>query len=384
MSATDQLELMLDLVAGPLQTLVLERLSDGAFRQVGKAPGWMAELVEGEGWEPRSAFPFLQTFLEQAEAVWSGQDGAFCRSGFWTQPCARERLLHLTARAVRLGGASLLLIVRDEDSYRDHQLLAQRGREHGLALEQLRQEVQKKEILVHAIVHDLAVPINAVTGTLGLIEEAPERLPPELFKLVEAASRASHRQAQLVRQILDAFSAEHEELAQVERSWSKAPDVQRAVMAALELVEPQARRQGVRLRVDCAAGADHRVVAEASRLERVLVNLLENAIRFSPRGKEVRVALQPQDEALIALVDDEGPGVPDALKPRLFEKFVQGRGRTGRVGLGLYFCAMMMHRWGGAIAVERAPSGGARFRLRFLRPQLGAPAHGHSLVDPRQ
>lgn len=372
MIGSEVADTLLGVFAGPLGTLVLERLPDGRFRRLAKAPAWVTSLVDGDVEDPVAAFPFLQSFLDEAMAIWSGGKDDCRRSGFWTQSGPGAQVLHLSARAVRAGELRLLLIMRDEDSYRDHQMLAQRGRDNTLALERLGKEIQKKEVLVHCVVHDLAVPVNVLTGTLGLLEEASARVPPDLAKLVRSASRAASRQAALVREILDAFAAEQEGLAHVERTLERAPDAQAAAKAAIDLLEPQAHAQEVQVRLLAPAAGDWRVVGEASRLERVFMNLLENAVRFSPRGGVVTLAFSTAEGGLIVVtVDDEGPGVPEELRPRLFQRFVQGRGRMGRVGLGLYFCAMMMRRWGGGITYATAPSGGARFELRFSRPRAG-------------
>jgi signal transduction histidine kinase len=378
----EQLEQLLELVAGPLETLILQRLSDGHYRLFGRPPAWVSSLVEGKLEDPVTAFPFLENFLAEAESIWRERENGSRRSGFWAQPSAGATPLHLTARAIRVGELELLAIASSEDSYRDHQLLAQRGRESALALERLNVEIQKKEILVHSIVHDLAVPINAVSGALGLLDESSARLPQDLVKLVEAASRASRRQAALVREILDAFLAEQQELASVERTWARAPDARAAVRAAVEWLGPQARSQAIELDLEVDEEAEHRVVGEASHLERVFTNLMENAVRVSPKGGRVAVRLTREAKEVRATVDDQGPGVPESLRSRLFEKFAQGKGLSGRAGLGLYFCAMMVGRWGGDITVLRSPSGGARFELRFLRPSdVG---RGESLVDAHQ
>ena len=139
---------LLDLVAGPLATLLLERGADGSFRQLGPAPAWLPSVVDGPIEHPALTFPFLQSFLDEAAAVWNRGDNGYVRSGYWTQEGTAGAWLHLVARAVRSGRLQLLVIACDEETYRDHQRLAQRGRETTLALEQLNREVQKKEIPV--------------------------------------------------------------------------------------------------------------------------------------------------------------------------------------------------------------------------------------------
>ncbi|HEY8091492.1 MAG TPA: ATP-binding protein, partial [Polyangiaceae bacterium] len=71
--------------------------------------------------------------------------------------------------------------------------------------------------------------------------------------------------------------------------------------------------------------------------------------------------------AVRLLVEDEGPGVPPALLPHLFQKFARGRDPAAGTGLGLYFCRITVESWGGAIGYEARPGGGARFWVRLRR-----------------
>ena len=107
------------------------------------------------------------------------------------------------------------------------------------------------------------------------------------------------------------------------------------------------------------------MVAEPSRLERVLENLVENALRHSPSGGQVSVAVLALGDDVEVRVTDEGPGVPPKVVASLFDKFAQGEHR-GRTGLGLYFCALTVHRWGGEIGYRPLPHG-ACFWFRLPR-----------------
>src|SRR5262249_40028972 len=109
------------------------------------------------------------------------------------------------------------------------------------------------------------------------------------------------------------------------------------------------------------------------RLFRVLTNLLDNAIRHSPRGGVVRVSARPENSSIAVFVEDEGPGVSARLMPRLFEKFARGWDSPSGSGLGLFFCRITVGNWGGGIGYERRAEGGSRFwiRLRVRRQHDG-------------
>ena len=112
---------------------------------------------------------------------------------------------------------------------------------------------------------------------------------------------------------------------------------------------------------------DWRVSGESSRLDRVLANLLENALRHSPHGSTVTVGLHDEGAMVLTTVDDEGPGIPEALHKHLFQKFVQGKKHSGKIGLGLYFCRMTVEGWGGEIGYSPRETGGTRFWFRLPR-----------------
>ena len=99
----------------------------------------------------------------------------------------------------------------------------------------------------------------------------------------------------------------------------------------------------------------------------MLSNLLANALRYSPKGSVVTIGLAHDDEFATISVEDQGPGVPEELAGRLFEKFSQGKGKSGSVGLGLYFCRMTVERWGGKIGYTARPGGGSSFWFKLRR-----------------
>jgi signal transduction histidine kinase len=219
-------------------------------------------------------------------------------------------------------------------------------------------EIEQKDILIHAIVHDLAGPLHSILGSLSLLAEQPLGEPSAQW--VRVSLQAALRQRQLIGDILDVFSAEHgAPFGEAGASMSDANKVAADVVAELS---PAAERQGCRIeaRID---GSTCYVRGEETRLFRVLTNLIGNALRFSPRGGAIRVTARQEHRTWYASVEDQGPGVPMELLPRLFEKFAHDR--KGGTGLGLYFCRITVERWGGQIGYEPREDGGARFWVRL-------------------
>jgi signal transduction histidine kinase len=365
----------------PLGLLVLERLPEGRFVRRGPLPRWTqslrAEPIRTEApFDIETIFPFLGAFLEQAESAWQGEPGTRVSSDFWTEVGQNGEEVHLEAAAVRLDHTSVLVIARNNRLFVQQRLVLQRARELRLVHDELMREFELKDILVHAIVHDLAAPLHSILGVLSLLDE---QSPPEpTRRWIQIALHAALRQRQLVQEILDVFSAEKSDLTQAPVAGAEAPQLGQVISLVMNELDPVVRSRGIRLETEFH-GPDWKVVAEETRLFRVLTNLLDNALRSSPDGGTIRLVVSSEKDSLYVRVEDEGPGVPLEVLPRLFEKFAKGGARRG-TGLGLYFCRITLERWGGGIGYEPRAEGGARFWIRLRRSD--APANGERRGQP--
>jgi len=98
-------------------------------------------------------------------------------------------------------------------------------------------------------------------------------------------------------------------------------------------------------------------------IERVLCNLLENAVKYTPQGSPIEIGAVALDESVRITVDDDGPGLPKGREEVIFQKFERGRkeSATPGVGLGLAICRAIVEAHGGRISAQTRPQGGARF-----------------------
>ena len=121
--------------------------------------------------------------------------------------------------------------------------------------------------------------------------------------------------------------------------------------------------------IDRQLGPDAIVIADVAALERIVTNLVSNAVKFSPAGSAVRVAVDREGDDVRLLVDDRGPGVPADERDRIFVRFFRGGGeavvRTSGVGIGLAVVKDFVTQMGGSIEVTDNPEGGARFTVRL-------------------
>lgn len=179
--------------------------------------------------------------------------------------------------------------------------------------------------------------------------------------------RQARRQDEMIRHVLDVFGAEVEALRSFEESVEGAPDLALVAQETVDQERAAFRAKGVELTLSGAQDALP-VVGVRERLERVLTNLVSNALRHAPAGTTVDLMLQPTGDSTVrASVLDRGPGVPEDLRGRLFERFVQG-GSGGAAGLGLYYVRMTVERWGGGVEYEPREGGGAAFHVTLRRP----------------
>jgi len=348
--------------------LILERCSDGRFVARGALPAWCRELKRrAVSWDSpfdaEEAFPFLSAFLPEAEAEWESPEGKRLDSDLWTETDRNGEEFHLEASAVVVDGVRVLVIMRNDRLFLIGQKLLQRARDLRLTHGSLMKEIENKDILVHSIVHDLASPLHSILGVLSLLTEQP--LGPPSTEWVRLGIEAATRQREMIADILDVYSSESGVITPRAEGGVELASVIDEVVAERE---PVARRRNLHILSGPVVSA--RVVAEETRLFRVLTNLLDNAFRHSPLGAAVKIGAYSEDASVVVSVEDEGPGVAKEVMPRLFEKFARGKERTPGTGLGLFYCRITVENWGGGIGYEPRDEGGARFwiRLRAAAP----------------
>jgi signal transduction histidine kinase len=357
--------LALSEVLPALGGVVVERLDGGLFAVRSALPGWLSELRRSgmsadAPFVLEDVFPFLGVFLPAAEEVWKRAPPARADSDFWTETDRNGNDVHLEATAMRVDERPLLVVMRNERLFQGGQSVLQRARELRITHDALMSELEQKDILVHAIVHDLAAPLHSIMGVLSLLAERELAAPASDW--LRLGLQAAGRQRDLISEILDVFVAEN--AARPSSRVTDGVDLAEVVYEVIGEFTPVARGRDVRIEAGLEAGPS-RVVAERTRLFRVLSNLVDNALRYSPSGGVVHVSLAPQGAFIEASVEDQGRGVAPEALPRLFEKLA--RGPDGGTGLGLFFCRITLESWGGGIGYERGQLGGARFWIQLQR-----------------
>ncbi len=254
-----------------------------------------------------------------------------------TKPVRRDEFLAKVRALVRARG-----LLREIDRARGE--LAERNAELSL-----------KKALAQSIVHDLKSPLAAILGNLELLAG---RTGSEVAPLIERSRQGAQRMLKMILDLLDVERIEDGRLAPA----LDRVDLRELTRAAVVEHEGFARTR----RVDVVVVADGPAWAEADSalVRRVLDNLLSNALAHAPAGSRIEVGSRIRPEGVELSVSDQGPGVPEALREKVFEKYarVGGGGDGTNRGLGLTFCRLAIEAHGGTIWVDEAPGGGACFR----------------------
>jgi signal transduction histidine kinase len=203
--------------------------------------------------------------------------------------------------------------------------------------------------------HELRTPLTSVLANLELLAE---QLHGDHGDAARSALRSSQRMRRLVADLLLLARTD------AARVLSRAPcDLAKIVVEAAGELGPVSERHEITLDVHPAV-----VLGARDELHRLAINLLENALRHTPPGTEVRVSTATLADGQVELVvEDDGPGVPPELVPSLFERFVRGAGDAGgSFGLGLAIVQAVAVTHGGSVELQQAAgSSGARFVVRL-------------------
>ena len=219
-----------------------------------------------------------------------------------------------------------------------------------------------REDLTNMLVHDLRSPLTVIMGTLALMDRAK---PEDFAQLRTMAQHNSERILKMVNELLDISKLESGQLILHPTN----VDVAALLNEVSARFAPLATEAAITLESEIAPALPA-ISADSEILQRVLSNLVDNAIKFTPDGGRIRLAARCEapdgPNALLLSVSDSGPGIPLEAQGRIFEKFKQAGNTPGRrrgTGLGLAFCRLAAEAHGGRIWVESTPGHGATFTI---------------------
>jgi hypothetical protein len=240
-------------------------------------------------------------------------------------------------------------------------------------------ENNQKDDFLALVSHELRTPLNAVFGWTRLMQEHVLG-EAERAQAIDSIMRNAEAQARLIEDVLDISRIVNQNISlnrEIVQLW-------RVVTDAIDAILPSADAKGVAL-ISEVESHDVLVHADRMRLEQVVTNLLANAVKFTPRGGEIRITVAQQGDSATIVVSDTGQGIDSDLLPHIFERFRQGDNsltrRHGGLGLGLAIAHQLVRLHGGEIEVESSGlNEGSRFTVRL--PILAVGNLPSSKTDP--
>ncbi len=248
--------------------------------------------------------------------------------------------------------------------HREHleDLVRQRTSEVEAAIRELRQLEDLRDNLMHMIVHDMRSPLQVIIGNLELIKMGPKPLDSETFKYLCAVETGANRLLQSISDLLDVRKLETNQM----------PLTRTAVdlgMLTTQVIDELK-----------AVSISHTIVFEPSTppvvtsgdsalLRRVIANLIENALKYTPTNTAIRISLAGANQTAVWAISDNGPGIPVEYQSRVFDLFnhvpaVKNQ-KAVSSGVGLAFCKLAIEAHAGTIVLESEPGKGSTFRIHL-------------------
>lgn len=225
--------------------------------------------------------------------------------------------------------------------------------------------VYRQEFLAD-VSHELKTPIFAAQGFVHTLLDNPDESPEIRQKFLEKAAKSLDGLDALVKDLLTVSQIETGAI-KIEK---KRINLRPMIEEIFEQLEGKAQKRGVKLVLNCADEAID-VKADAQRIEQVLINLIDNGIKYGHQDGKVTVLIEDRKKSYLISVKDNGPGISEKHLPRLFERFYRiDKSRTklsGGTGLGLSIVKHIVHAHGSKIQVESKVDKGTSFSFKLER-----------------
>jgi PAS domain S-box-containing protein len=323
--------------------------------------GYSREEMLGRNWAEMTHPDDLAADLAQFERVMAGEIDRYTMDKRWIRKDRRVIDTTISVTAVRREDGSVdyfLALLQDVTERKRGQEAVERAREAAERASQIKDE------FLATVSHELRTPLAAILLWSEILADKTLSLGDEAQAL-RAIRDSAHAQQQLIEDLLDVSRM----LAGEMRLNLRLIDLMPVVQAAIDIVRPiaEAKRIEIDERLDQRAG---RVRADASRCQQIALNLLNNAVKFTPEGGQIRVRLRRSLGMLEIVISDSGQGISAAFLPHIFERFRQADGGTtrrhGGLGLGLAIARQLVDLHGGKIRAESLGEGqGATFTVEF-------------------
>ena len=226
-----------------------------------------------------------------------------------------------------------------------------------------------REDLSATIYHDLRAPLANIISSLDILERMlPMETTDSMRTIFEITNRSTDRMQRLISSLLDINRLENGQAI----TNRKTADISEIIQDAVEVILPssQPKMQTITRNIQHPLAP---VLVDVDMIRRVVINLLENAVKFTPINGTIEIGAGMREEGLAIWVVDSGPGIPEEYKETIFQKFtrIKHDNAPKGVGLGLAFCRLAVNAHGGKIWVESDPGQGSRFIFTLpVKPEI--------------
>ncbi len=269
---------------------------------------------------------------------------------------------------------TVLAVIRDITERKQAEAaIAQRSAELEEANEALRTADRYKDEFLSVISHELRTPLNFITGFASILDdEVAGELNAQQHEYIQKIMNGADRMLELVNNLLDMSRIQAGKLHIEPEVAAYAPIVEEAIAPLRSLSD----QKGLTLTLDIRENPD--LVVDARRLTQVLTNLVDNAIKFTPKDGQITVRVRRDENDLLTEIEDTGPGIAPESIPKLFRPFSQvdmsSTRRVGGSGLGLTISKALVEAHGGRIGVRSTPGEGSTFWFTLPLPQMSTQA----------
>jgi len=230
----------------------------------------------------------------------------------------------------------------------------------------LRELNEDKSYMMSVVAHDLKSPLNQINGLANVIKLEPDRLSKSQMECLDNIDNASSRLKKLIDKILEGRNAK-----KLETNINIQPvDLTKMAREVMNDFETLASTKKISLHTVSSLNGT-KVMADKHYLRQVLDNLISNAIKFSPLGKEIELNLSDNGDKAVAAVIDQGPGIAENEKDKLFKEYAvlsaKPTGNESSTGLGLAITKNYVEQMGGEIWCESAEGHGACFKVAIQK-----------------
>jgi PAS domain S-box-containing protein len=244
------------------------------------------------------------------------------------------------------------------------------------ASNQLRAAQEMQNSFLQAVSHDLRTPLTSIMGSALTLEQNEQLDPEDAKDLVRRMATNARKLHRLLTNLLD-LDRMSRGIVQPNRNIT---DLNRLILGVLEEIQAETHPIELTTRQPVYANVD------AAQVERIVENLITNAIRYTPDGTPIWASIEEQNDGVVLTIEDAGPGVSEELKQRIFEPFRQGKEiintHSPGVGIGLSLVARFAELHSGRAWVKDRPGGGASFSV-FL-PHEGELPGAESAGEPEE